>query len=569
MNLNLLPEALVFEICNYLDIFTLVAFSDCSNPSLKLIKPGLLPITRPIIQVDTSLRSLATTRSSFWIYTLSHCNLVLPCIGDKRLHEHDARELHLAAHRAVFIERNLTSDSPALRSWSRIEWPYPLADGVHETEYSSEETCSEVTTTYLVDDMADWMIFVSSNNILRIVFVRTGRVGLIWDGARFTPEYRERYDVVIKWAIRYAYMDNVKIVASMVMNCCLETENGIRAGIRRIELVMNLQDGTASVEVLGDYETPTISSYLNLIGDLVVMVIPRSSSLTDRFGDVYMLKWSTRTLVTLPHMYPSLRIGLYKEYFINVGLTPTRQIVAQVVPFSTDDLSLAEASNATMPFPDSPLPVLTILFHTTVQPSSQQAAPVALGTCILVDRLEVIFDFTFDFYGLRMALQKMRLYGTAVKQEFEGEPELFRTLEESNLRHRPVPTSSVRRLVWCRQTAPETNASTDTSPIPSSPDHKGRQRFRLLTLRIDDLASASRIFPEVGTSFRAHLDIEEEHPPESACAVQIKASKELQLPTELAESTTDVYVFLLLESSGTAVVQLRSGELWVLRYGKA
>lgn len=561
MNLNLLPEALVFEICNYLDIFTLVAFSD----------------------VDTSLRSLATTRSSFWIYTLSHCNLVLPCIGDKRLHEHDARELHLAAHRAVFIERNLTSDSPALRSWSRIEWPYPLADGVHETEYSSEETCSEVTTTYLVDDMADWMIFVSSNNILRIVFVRTGRVGLIWDGARFTPEYRERYDVVIKWAIRYAYMDNVKIVASMVMNCCLETENGIRAGIRRIELVMNLQDGTASVEVLGDYETPTISSYLNLIGDLVVMVIPRSSSLTDRFGDVYMLKWSTRTLVTLPHMYPSLRIGLYKEYFINVGLTPTRQIVAQVVPFSTDDLSLAEASNATMPFPDSPLPVFNypIPYNGPTKFSTSRSCRIGhmyTGRQIGSVRLGIrpsrrgnysIFDFTFDFYGLRMALQKMRLYGTAVKQEFEGEPELFRTLEESNLRHRPVPTSSVRRLVWCRQTAPETNASTDTSPIPSSPDHKGRQRFRLLTLRIDDLASASRIFPEVGTSFRAHLDIEEEHPPESACAVQIKASKELQLPTELAESTTDVYVFLLLESSGTAVVQLRSGELWVLRYGKA
>ena len=221
----------------------------------------------------------------------------------------------------MLVERNLSSDRPKLRSWNRIEWPYPCSDGALETEHSSEETCGDATATYLVDDEAGWMIFVSSNNILRVVFMRTGRVGLIWDGVRFTSEQRQQHQVVIKWAVRYIHVDKTRIVASMIMNCCLQTEGGcvslaishamltprsVVPGIRLVKLVLDLQDSTATLEPLGEYETARMASYLNLTGDFVVMVIPRSNLYADKFGDVYMLKWSSRELINLPHVCPRL-----------------------------------------------------------------------------------------------------------------------------------------------------------------------------------------------------------------------------------------------------------------------
>ena len=166
------------------------------------------------------------TRTSFWIRTLAHCGLVLPLGRAKTLYEYTAKELSLAAHRAAIVERNLSSDRPKLHSWQYIEWPFTLSEGVQETEYSSQESSVDAISMHLVDDAGNWMVNVSSNNIVRILHLRTGKVALIWDGMRYTQDQRDRGDARVTWAVEFKEGKDQENQATMIMNCFAKREDG-------------------------------------------------------------------------------------------------------------------------------------------------------------------------------------------------------------------------------------------------------------------------------------------------------------------------------------------------------
>ncbi|KAG8854258.1 hypothetical protein FRB91_003827 [Serendipita sp. 411] len=130
VNLDTLPEALIFEICNELEIFDLVSLSE----------------------VNQNLRTLANTRVSFWLQTLSETNLILPLARSLAFQAYDAKDLNIAAHRAVMIERNLTADVPRLRSWRHIEWPFEPTEDLQEEDMAMWESPTEAVSMHLVDD---------------------------------------------------------------------------------------------------------------------------------------------------------------------------------------------------------------------------------------------------------------------------------------------------------------------------------------------------------------------------------------------------------------------------------
>lgn len=575
--LDSLPEALIFEICNYLDIFALVALSE----------------------VNSVLRTLAMTRTSFWIGTLAHCGLVLPLGRAKTLYEYSASELSVAAHRAVLVERNLSSDCPKLRSSAYFPWPMALSEGVRETEYSSQESSVDAISMHLVDDPGNWMVNVSTNNIVRILHLRTGKIALIWDGARYTPEQRNYRDVRVTWAVEFKEGEGQQNQATMIMNCFVRDKDGEHPGFCLFDINFDPEQSLATIELLGEQITPTMASHLNLAGSFIVMVFPRIDSRSDKLGDIAMLHWPDKKMIVLPELYPSLRIGLYEEYFINVGLTKREQVVAQIVPYpyrevaGFPDIRKTEGRITAIPeLPELPLPVFTyqIPYPGPVWHSSEyfscRICHRYTGERISTVRLCLrpggrgtysVMRFSFDFFQLQASLKQMYRDKVAIKWEFDGEPEAYRLLEESKLKHLAVPTSSGRRFLWWRPWPYGETISPEhlppfivDSPLPAHLLEEPLEvRFRLFTLVVENLAPIAQIRAEATRPFRDLLKINGTHPPESAAAIQLHASKLMEIPKSLACRTSEVYLFLLSDWSGTALVQLRSGELWVLRYGKA
>ncbi|CAG7847017.1 SubName: Full=Uncharacterized protein {ECO:0000313/EMBL:CCA75624.1} [Serendipita indica DSM 11827] len=502
------------------------------------------------------------TRTSFWIGTLAHCGLVLPLGRAKTLYEYSAGELSVAAHRAVLVERNLSSDCPKLRSSAYFPWPMALSEGVRETEYSSQESSVDAISMHLVDDPGNWMVNVSTNNIVRILHLRTGKIALIWDGARYTPEQRNYRDVRVTWAVEFKEGEGQQNQATMIMNCFVRDKDGEHPGFCLFDINFDPEQSLATIELLGEQITPTMASHLNLAGSFIVMVFPRIDSRSDKLGDIAMLHWPDKKMIVLPELYPSLRIGLYEEYFINVGLTKREQVVAQIVPYpyrevaGFPDIRKTEGRITAIPeLPELPLPVFT---YQIPYPGPRDEVQLRLFPTPSISQADV-----------------SRQGGHQV--EFDGEPEAYRLLEESKLKHLAVPTSSGRRFLWWRPWPYGETISPEhlppfivDSPLPAHLLEEPLEvRFRLFTLVVENLAPIAQIRAEATRPFRDLLKINGTHPPESAAAIQLQASKLMEIPKSLACRTSEVYLFLLSDWSGTALVQLRSGELWVLRYGKA
>ena len=183
-NLDTLPEALIFDICNHLDLASLVNLS----------------------QVNHDLRTLSTSRSSFWIHTLGATGAggtcgVIPVSEPRPINTFTAKELAVASHRMVYIESNLQAPIPRLRGWQKIAWPYmPGNDEIKAANDRNDESPTDALYMHLVHDDAEWAFFVSVHNVLRIVhLVGQEQISAVWDMDK-CPE-GENSEARVTWAV--------------------------------------------------------------------------------------------------------------------------------------------------------------------------------------------------------------------------------------------------------------------------------------------------------------------------------------------------------------------------------
>ncbi|CCA68211.1 hypothetical protein PIIN_02077 [Serendipita indica DSM 11827] len=559
-----LPEALIFEICEHLDIFSLVSLSE----------------------VDRFFYKLANERPSFWIYTLTHSGLLLPLYSFRSLPSFSARELYIAAHRAVLTERNLSSQNPKLLSYRYIPWPYDPAPGV-SLAAGAWEMPEEAVRMHLSHYNGEWMFTVSSNNILRILHLRSGKVGLMYDQDR----YEGGMDDVsrVSWAVEFRETDH----AYMVMNCYLQGETGPEPSVRLLNVRFFPETALATVETISTYSTPIMTSHLDLAGGYIVATIPRTDN--EYLGDVHMIRMRDMKPMVLPPLYPALRIAAFEEYFLSTAISPTNQVYVQVVGYphyvqgKEESEPLFSLRSYHIPYRGpifdrgTPFGCQTCHFYT-----GQQYSPIKFWIRPGRSGSWQVFTLNLDVKGLRSMASRVAT-GRAGQEETLTKTywimqEDSRILEEKGLHHWCIPAMSGRRYLWWRNvlnTLPSSTPSPEVATngeIEAYGEHEDTpneeteveiETFQLFTAVTDHLATPNEVYAQYKSqNYEVDLTTVESGDEDSAGTRQLRSARKLEIPRGLSCRTSSIYMFLMEEWSGTVLVQMYSGDLWVLRYGK-
>ena len=181
-----------------------------------------------------------------------------------------------------------------------------------------------------------------------------------------------------------------------------------------------------------------------------------------------------------------------------------------------------------------------------------------------------VFPVQLDLASLQSSairLRTRRAYeGEMLRREFvvTGQEKQI-VLEEKHLVHWAAPVASGRRFIWWRPVNNIRIAQEITGDTPLNDEgDEPKEQFRLFLSVIDDLAKMDEW--DADTSLL--LDSTQEYK-ETSAMKQLGAARRLEIPPQLGYSAGPVYMFVMEEYSGTILVQLQSGNLWVLRYGKA
>lgn len=141
--------------------------------------------------------------------------------------------------------------------------------------------------------------------------------------------------------------------------------------------------------------------------------------------------------------------------------------------------------------------------------------------------------------------------------------EQYRILLEITLRHWSAPVATGRRFIWWRPK--------DLRPVADTgveEEEADAMDFKLFLSVIDDLAPVSEMESQALDSI-FKLDYAVAYEPDSAAAKQLQAARQMEIPNGLRLGLDRIYMFVMEEWSGSILVQMYSGDLWVLRYGKA
>ncbi|KAG8834854.1 hypothetical protein FRC17_006786 [Serendipita sp. 399] len=586
MNLTLaaLPETIIFEICNWLDIFSLVSFSE----------------------VNKRLRSLANTQSSFWLGTLSRTDLILPLRGPIAFHEQSAADLNLAAHRATIVERNLASTEAKLHSWRHISWPFELSEGVDCSERESEEVPRDIIKTHVVDESGEWMFFVSARNVIRIIHLRTGKVAAIFDDLYYSSEALLAGGT-FKWSVEFFHTDGGLLRARMVVCCVVpeqsNSEDKIVPGIALLDINLDPSRSLATVNLIKRKALMGFPLMLDINGPFVVIIVPDRGS--GMVGQVLMYRWVDWTPIKLPQLYPSASCGLREEYLISVGISANNQVFCQVVPYpyksSTEmtpegstlsDEQLSQHLKRRLPLQSYLIPYTGRLWRDGRLPAfrichcytGQRYSTIRLCIRPSGDGILSIFSFTFDLVDLTTKAAKIEAANggdeASFVQHLIAPQESKRVLQEGRLRHCAMSTASGKRYLWWRPVSTPVDSSNPftllNQPNASSSAVSGEtegaepptETFQLYTSNIDELAPFSEMDSSVlSSAYRLYTTTK--YSAGSVSARQLAAVRRLPVPESLACMKGQLFLLLLVEWCGTAIIQLVTGDIWVLRYGKA
>ncbi|PVG04941.1 hypothetical protein CPB86DRAFT_778253 [Serendipita vermifera] len=156
---NKLPPELVIYISANLDLNDLVSLA----------------------QVNQRLRQLSKTSKMFWMHSIIRQGALLPLTTNRPLESFTAEELRCECHRAVIRDRNLSMDEVKIQSCTRISWPY-IQQGPEPELYIEDRVDPNVAgEMFTVHPNGEWIFLVSSTYVMRIFHVRTQRI--LWSSS--------------------------------------------------------------------------------------------------------------------------------------------------------------------------------------------------------------------------------------------------------------------------------------------------------------------------------------------------------------------------------------------------
>jgi hypothetical protein len=107
--------------------------------------------------------------------------IILPLETHRPLSSFTAEELHNGAHKALIRDRNLAKPHVDLLSYIRIPWPLVFQEGqTDEFITTLGEGPIQTHKSNLIHPNGEWIFLFSSNHVLRILHLRTGRMA--WAG---------------------------------------------------------------------------------------------------------------------------------------------------------------------------------------------------------------------------------------------------------------------------------------------------------------------------------------------------------------------------------------------------
>lgn len=220
-----------------------------------------------------------------------------------------AAELNIAAHRAVLSEHNITSEAgPKLVSSTHIPWPYEPGPET-DVDNVAWETPDAAIYMHLAHPNAEWLFTVSSNNILRILHLRSGKLSLVYDGDQY-PSSGRGIATRIAWAVEFREEND----ASLVMNCHLwdgqyvipllqsslltRLTSGWHPAIRLWKITFKPKEYLATMELIGKRIMPEMASHLDISGNYIVAIGAEVQPYDS--GKVHLFRWKDMKEIPLP-----------------------------------------------------------------------------------------------------------------------------------------------------------------------------------------------------------------------------------------------------------------------------
>jgi hypothetical protein len=257
------------------------------------------------------MRNLSLFYKSYWLPGILREGLVLP-LPSGPFPSFSPQELGLASRRAVFRERNLSSEHPTLYSSTRIPWPFPgLKTSVEGSGTNIGLKPLHVSWIPSLHHNGEWYFALSKDFTLRILHVRSAALVLeeklhLSNGETFMPP--SNYSIET--------MDDFQARIAVVTPHNSENQNASGLNIRGVlstyRIALDPELVTASIEMVGRISLDVLPKLFDIAGDYVVLVADDED--WEGCGPIHVVDWKAGEHVRIPPVRQSQTFKLVSAY---------------------------------------------------------------------------------------------------------------------------------------------------------------------------------------------------------------------------------------------------------------
>jgi hypothetical protein len=223
------------------------------------------------------------------------------------------QELSLASRRAVFRDRNLSSEYPKLYSSTRISWPFQGLDTTVEgtgTNYNIPPKPLNVSWISSFHSNGEWYFALSKDFTLRILHVRTAALVLEErlhhsNGEWFMPPSTYSLEIVDDFQAKIAVVTPYDLQQNF-------SEIYIWGILSTYRMALDPERVTASIERVSRISLDVLPKLFDVAGDYAVIV--EDDEDWEGSGPIHVVNWKTGEHVRMPPVRQSQAFGSISAY---------------------------------------------------------------------------------------------------------------------------------------------------------------------------------------------------------------------------------------------------------------
>ncbi|PVG04945.1 hypothetical protein CPB86DRAFT_24233 [Serendipita vermifera] len=306
---------------------------------------------------------------------------------------------------------------------------------------------------------------------------------------------------------------------------------------------LSTREGTAEVIEVARHAVDYLPSHVDVAGEHVVLVEQMSPDI--EFGYIRLFNWKRMEFIQLPELLPVAGVSIFQDYLISVGLSPNQTVEMQILAFPsihTDHDSTLWSSYV--------LAVTIGLLSTA--PNEPALSPIICHQYLGREKNRIsiwvrdetsisswhIFDFDVDFTNSPETW--------VVSKEMKAK----RVLEFWDSSHWALPLPDGKRFLSLG------------SAEDSTEDDDSKRLLQLSIIQIDTVPSLEDV--PIFSREEEAKDFNEE---QTRNYPKINLESPIKYSAEEEDPNTLIHSFDIEPWSGTLIILLSSGDIWVLRYG--